>query len=420
MSFFTALSGLNAAQTDISVTSNNIANVSTMGFQSSRASFADIFFSNPQAAPSKQIGAGVRVQQMTVDFNQGTTVATGNIFDFALGGQGFFMVRTGPDAGADMGYTRAGAFGMNGEGFVVNPAGHFLNVFPTSPGGQTLSTAATERLQVPQTFGQPQATQNIALGVQMSLGTNGGQGTQTTVPAAAFDPANADTFAFSTDVPMLDADGNAIAGQVYFVLDTAPTAANPAISYSVQFVRDGEVLAPPAPAGLLSFDAAGLQTGPAGPQAFTDAAGLTYSLDLAGSNVSQDSFEVVAVTQDGQSSINLSSIDITDDGVIFANYGAANTVALGQVALATFPNLQGLNPIGDATYLSSDDAGPIRLGAPLDTGFGALQSGALEQSNVDLTAELVNLITAQRNYQASARALETNGAITDTVLNIRN
>ncbi|MEO0676932.1 MAG: flagellar hook-basal body complex protein, partial [Pseudomonadota bacterium] len=151
-----------------------------------------------------------------------------------------------------------------------------------------------------------------------------------------------------------------------------------------------------------------------------DAAGLTYSLDLAGSNVSQDPFEVVAVTQDGQSSINLSSIDITDDGVIFANYGAANTVALGQVALATFPNLQGLNPIGDATYLSSDDAGPIRLGAPLDTGFGALQSGALEQSNVDLTAELVNLITAQRNYQASARALETNGAITDTVLNIRN
>ncbi|MEM8576948.1 MAG: flagellar hook protein FlgE [Pseudomonadota bacterium] len=419
MSFYTALSGLNAAHRDISVTSNNIANVSTFGFHQSRAEFADIYHNNVQLSPSHQVGAGVDISRMSLDFSQGTTLSTGNAFDLAILGPGFFMTRTGPDEGADMGFTRAGAFGMNGEGFVTNAAGHFLNVFPTSPNGSVLSTSETVNLQIPQSFGTPQPTSAVDLAVQVSLTDNGGQGSQSAVPAAAFDPADPATFAFSTEIPMLDEAGNAIPAQAHFVLENAPSAAAPGISYSLQFVRNGEVLAPPAAAPQLSFDASGVQTGAAGPVAFTDAAGASYTLDLTGSQTTRDSFAVLSVTQDGESEIDLSSVDITDNGLVFANFGADRSVAVGQVALATFPNLQALNRIGDMTYLASRDAGEMRTGAPLDSGFGAVQAGAVEQSNVDLTEELVQLIIAQRNYQASAKALETNGAITDTVINIR-
>ncbi|MCH2076606.1 MAG: flagellar hook protein FlgE [Rhodobacteraceae bacterium] len=419
MSFYTALSGLNAAQQDISVTSNNIANVSTFGFHQSRAEFSDIYFNNSQLAPSRQIGAGVDISRMALDFTQGTTLATGNGFDFAILGPGFFMTEIGPDEGTDMGFTRAGAFGMNGEGFVVNASGHYLNVFPTSPDGLVLSTSQTEKLRIPQSVGVPEATTTVDLGVQISLTDNGGLGSQAAVPPAAFDPMDPATFSFSTEIPMLDDLGNAIPAQAFFVLEQAPSALTPGISYSLQFVRDGEVLAPPAGAEELTFDGNGMQTGAAGPQAFTDAAGTSYSFDLSGSQTSRDSFAVLSISNDGESPINLSSVDVTDDGTVFANFGADRSIAVGQIALATFPNLQALNRIGDATYLASRDAGEMRLGAPLDTGFGAVQAGAVEQSNVDLTQELVQLIIAQRNYQASAKAIETNGTITDTIINIR-
>lgn len=419
MSFYTALSGLNAAQQDLSVTSNNIANVSTFGFHGSRAEFSDIYFNNTQLAPSYQIGAGVTISRMTQDFNQGTTLATGNTFDFALRGPGFFMVDTGPDAGADLGFTRSGAFGMDANGFVVDASGQFLNVFPTNPAGAVLSTATTQKLQIPQSFGVPAATSTVGLGVAVSLTDNGGFGTQTALPAAPFDPANPSTFAFSTEIPVLNAQGNAVPAQAYFVLDSAPTPAAPGIGYSVQLVSNGAVLAPPAPAQTLAFDGNGVQTGPAAPLAFTAPSGAVLNLDLSGSRATQDPFSVLSATQDGNAPLALSSVDVTEDGVVVANFGAERSQAVGQIALATFPNLQGLNRIGNATYLATRDAGQMRTGAPLDNGFGALQSGAIEQSNVELTEELVQLILAQRNYQASAKALETTGQITDVVLNIR-
>jgi flagellar hook protein FlgE len=129
---------------------------------------------------------------------------------------------------------------------------------------------------------------------------------------------------------------------------------------------------------------------------------------------------VINVGQNGSSRLDLSSVEVRDDGTVWANYGAERSVAVGQVAVANFADLQALNSIGDATYLASRDSGPARLGAPGTSGFGSVQSGSVERSNVDLTEELVNLIMAQRNYQASAKALETNGVLADTVMNIRS
>jgi len=419
MSFFTALSGLNAAQTDISVTSNNIANVGTLGFHGSRAEFSDIFTNSPYSRPASQVGAGTEVSRIAVDFSQGSVTATGNVLDLLLQGPGFFQVRTGPDAGADLGYTRAGAFGMNAEGFVTNAAGHYLTVFPTAENGDTLSTTQTGRLQIPQQFGVPQATTSVDLSFNVSLDDNGGLGTQAALPAAPFDPADPGSYAYSTQIPALNAEGEAVPAQAYLVMTKAPDATDPSLAYSVQLVLDGEIATPADPAARLSFDGDGVQTGALGDLGFTTAAGA-LSLDLAGSRATQSPFAVTAVSQDGSRRLDLSSVEVRDDGTVWANYGAERSVAVGQIAVANFADLQALSSIGDATYLASRDSGPARLGVPGTSGFGAVQSGSVERSNVDLTEELVNLIMAQRNYQASAKALETNGALAETVMNIRS
>mgnify|MGYP003148375681 CR=1 FL=1 len=360
MSFHTALSGLNAAQTDISVTSNNIANVGTLGFHGSRAEFADIYTTSPYSRPASQIGSGTEVSRIGVDFKQGSLTATGNVLDLSLQGPGFFQVRTGPDAGADAGYTRAGAFGMN----------------------------------------------------------RGGLGSQAAIPAAAFDPADPTTYAATTQIPVLDGAGRAVPAQAYFVMSDAPDALDGGLVYSVQLVVDG-VTAAADPSATLSFDAGGAQTG--GLEAMSFALGdQSLSLSLAGSRVSDGPFGAIALSQNGTRQLDLSSVDVRQDGTVWANYGAETSIAVGQVAVANFSDIQGLGSIGSATYRASRESGEARLGVPGSSGFGAVRSGSVERSNVDLTEQLVNLIMAQRNYQASAKALETNGTLADTVMNIRS
>lgn len=419
MSFFTALSGLNAAQTEISVTSNNIANVGTLGFHGSRAEFSDIFSNNPYSRPASQIGTGTEVTRVAVDFSQGAVTATGNVLDLALQGPGFFQVLTGSDAGSDMGYTRSGAFGMNADGFVTNAAGHYLTVFPTAANGDTLSTTRTDRLQIPQEFGVPKATSVVDMSLNVSLDDNGGLGTQGAIPSAPFDPADPSSYAYSTQIPALDADGKAVPAQAYFVMTKAPDPVNPDLAYSVQLVLDGEIATPADPTARLSFGGDGVQTGGLTDIAFNSGAG-PLSLNLDDSRATQSPFGVTAISHDGSRRLDLSSVEVRDNGTVWANYGAERSVAVGQVAVANFADLQSLNKIGDATYLASRGSGPARLGVPGTAGFGAIQSGSVESSNVDLTEELVSLIMAQRNYQASAKALETNGALAETVMNIRS
>lgn len=418
MAFYTALSGLNAAQSDISVTSNNIANVGTTGFHGSRAEFADIYTNSPYSRPASQIGQGVETARMGVDFSQGSLRATGNVLDLSLQGPGFFQVQTGLDDDAQTAYTRAGAFGMNVDGYVTNAAGQYLSVFPTAADGSRLGNLDTQLLQIPQQDGTPSATSSVDLSVNLSLTDNGALGSQAAVPAAAFDPADPTTFAYSTSVPVLDDTGKSLPAQAYFVLDTPPTAADPSISYSVQLAVDGETAVPTDPAAVLSFDGNGTQTGGLTDMEFTLPSG-PVNLDLSDSAVSQEPFELLSVSQDGSALRNLASVEVKQDGNVWATYGSEPAVSLGQIAIANFNDPQGLTSIGSATYLETRTSGAARLGGAGETGFGQIRSGSIEQANVDLTEELVNLITAQRNYQASAKALETNGKLSETVMNIR-
>ncbi|MFD0857527.1 flagellar hook protein FlgE [Roseovarius aquimarinus] len=419
MSFYTALSGLNAAQTDISVTSNNIANVGTLGFHGSRPEFADIYTSNPNSRPSAQIGSGVEVARIGMDFSQGSLVATGNVLDLSLQGPGFFQVRTGPDAGADVAFTRAGAFNMNSDGFITNTAGHYLTGFPTAENGEAQSTVETGRLRIAPAYGTPTATTAVTMGLRMPLDDNGGMGGQAMVPLAVpFDADDASTYAYSAPVPVLDAEGKPVAAEAFFVMTKAPDPLDGSLAYEVQLRVDGQIATPPAPAATLSFDAGGVQTAGMGPMGFTLGA-TTLSLDLTGSSATKGDFGITSVAHDGQGRLDLSSVEVRENGTIWASYGAEKSVAIGKVAVANFTDLQGLRNIGSATYLASRESGEVRIGAPGTAGFGAVRSGSVEQANVDLTEELVSLIMAQRNYQASAKALETNGKLSETVMNIR-
>jgi flagellar hook protein FlgE len=419
MSFYTALSGLNAAQTDISVTSNNIANVGTVGFRASRAEFADIFTNAPSSRPSAQIGIGTEVTRMGINFNQGAIRATGSVLDLSIQGSGFFQVQVGPEANAPLAYTRAGAFNMNNAGYIVNTAGQHLTGFPVSANGDTLTTAQTQPLRIPLTYGQPTATSQVDLRMRLSTSDNGGMGSQAALPAGAFDPANPETFAHSVAVPVLDANGQAVPAMAYFVLTDAPDAEDGSMSYEVRLVVNGQIAVQTAPAQALSFDAEGLQTGGLQPLNFTLPTG-NIALNLAESSVGQGAFGVTSVRHDGQSTQRLSAIEVRDNGLVWARYGSETSIAVGQVAIANFTDLQGLASLGNASYSATRTAGPVRLDVPGSAGLGAIRSGAVEQANVDLTEQLVHLIMAQRNYQASAKALETNGKLSETIMNIRS
>ena len=417
MAFLTALSGLNASQTSISVTSNNIANVGTIGFHGARAEFGDVYSNSLFSDERTQVGSGTRLNRVAQDFGQGSLATTSNSLDLALSGSGFFQLMTTGDA-QERAYTRAGAFMLDSQGFVVNAAGAKLASFPTALNGTPLSINETQPLQIPTTRGEARATGTITMPTRVPTGA-AGQGGQASVPSAvAFDRADAASFAFSTPVSVLDDQGRSMNAEAFYVMTKAPDAVDATTRYDLHLEIDG-IAAVPTGAAEIAFDGDAVQIAGTTPMAFT-VAGRSINLDLSGSELKGAAeFNVMSMRQDGDVPRGLTSVQIADDGVVWANYGGSDLVALGQVAVANFSNTQGLQSLGNASYAESRDSGPAVLGAPGEDGFGDLRSGVLEQANVNLTGELVNLITAQRNYQASAKALETESQLSQTIMNMR-
>ena len=417
MSFLTALSGLNAAQADISTTSNNIANVGTVGFHGSRAAFADIYSNSPLSNPATQIGSGTRMTGIERNFAQGSVVITANTLDLALQGPGFFRLQT-EAAGGQAVYTRAGAFGINAAGQVVNAAGHHLAVYPTAEDGAPLSLQATRALNVPMMQGAPAATARVDMVLHMPSGA-GGMGSQAALPSAPFDAADPATYAFSTPVNLIDAEGQPREAMVYLVQTDVPDVDDPATRYEMRLVVDGAEAVPDgATSPVLAFDADGGLIEGTGRGVFSSF-GAELTVDMTGSTLDGAAFGIRSMRSDGDVPRALSLLEVDQAGVVWASYGGTEAIALGKVAVANFTNPGGLRSLGDSSYAQTRESGPASFGEAMVDGFGQIRSGALEQANVNLTEELVNLITAQRNYQASAKALETNQALAQTIMNIR-
>lgn len=434
MPFRIALSGLNAATADLKATGNNIANAGTIGFKSSRTEFVDVFAVGYGGISSTAIGGGSRLASVTQQFSQGNIDFTDNNLDLAINGQGFFIVE---DDGSRL-LSRAGAFSVDRDGNVVNSSGHRLQMFDLSrdvngdpitgsDGDLRYETADTEDIQLSTTVGAPNATDVITPNINLNSGeTVVDRGT------VAFNVNDATTYSSSTSLTVYDSQGVGYPATQYFtnVSNIAPSGDN---TWETRLWVNGAPLtsttAPDADTTVtfLVFDQFG-QVDPSStdggsflydPQVIGGAAPLDIELDLMNTTQYGSPFAVTAMTQNGFSSGRLSGIDIDAEGIISARYTNGQSEVLGKVALANVANPQALSAAGDTLWAETFAAGDLLLGEAGTSTYGLLQSGALESSNVDIAAQLVNLITAQRNFQANAQVISTADTVTQTIINIR-
>jgi flagellar hook protein FlgE len=367
------------------------------------------------------VGAGTQVTRIAQDFSQGSVVGTGKTLDIAIEGPGFFALRAGASTNGAPGammFSRAGAFGMTADGTIVNAANQQLLGWPTSANGEALSGSVTTAVPFRVPFSMGTATATGSITATLRLPTDPAMlGAQAAVPPADFDPANPATYAHRSLVPVFDGTGQPVEAEVFLVRISNPDLDTPETSYALHLMRGGVMMQPEA-GNTLTFGADGVPLPDTAAFGFAGPDGA-LSLDLTGSRLADAPFRVDQIAHDGRSIAQLSTLEVDSRGTVWATYGAEERIAQGRFMLVNFPNPGGLRIMGNAAFTATGDSGDPVAGVPGSAGFGQLRSGALEKANVDLTEELVDLIAAQRNYQASAKALETSAAMTQTIMNMR-
>ncbi|MBT8766456.1 flagellar hook protein FlgE [Metapseudomonas boanensis] len=514
MSFNNGLSGLRSASTDLNITGNNIANAGTVGFKQSRAEFANIYASSVLGGGKNPQGSGSLLSSVSQQFNQGNINYTQNALDLAINGNGFFQVSNN---GA-LSYTRAGYFGTDSNGYIVDNFGYNLQGYTTDDNG-VLQTGSIGNLRIRATSQAPAATSIVTQGFNLN--------STSTVPTNAFSPTDPTSYNSSTSTNIFDSQGNAHVMTQFFV-KTAPNAwtmnvlidgshplagvanlaastaasaagATPAsvatavatlagtdpsvlpaqvtaasaasvaagatvesvvaaiaaagktpVSANMTFNSVGQLqpvtstspaaydpnavpaMPAPQPTDVWEMNADGTlkirswvpstSNGEENPVFLANGAAISnsgVSLDFRQATQFASAFAVNSVAQDGYTTGELAGVEISDQGEIFARYTNGQSRVQGQVILANFANVQGLTPVGKSQWIQAADSGEPVRNPPRSGTLGAIQSGALEDSNVDLSDQLVNLIVAQRNYQASAKTIEAESALTQTVINLR-
>lgn len=403
MPFRTAISGLRSAQTDLNVIGNNIANVNTTGFKGSRAEFHDVFGATNVGVASNTTGAGVTTARIAQQFTQGNVSFTDNNMDLAVSGQGFFILN---DNGAQV-YSRDGAFGIDRNGFVVNSNNQKLMAFTADATGTI--TGALAPLQISTANTAPRATSTLQLGANLD--------SQATVPlVATFDANDSASYNNTTATTVYDSLGGSHLMQFYFAKTGSGT-------WNMHTFVDGAAVSGP---NAVAFGANGTLTTPAGGSiaipAFTPAGGgspMNVTLDVTAMTQYGADFGVNKLSQDGFTTGRLAGVDIDKQGIVFARYTNGQATAQGQVALANFANPQGLQSLGNNNWAETFAAGSALQGVPGSASLGLVQSGALEDSNVDLSEQLVKLIVAQRNFQANTKVIQTANEVTQAVIAIR-
>ncbi|HEX4499889.1 MAG TPA: flagellar hook protein FlgE [Scandinavium sp.] len=402
MAFSQAVSGLNAAATNLDVIGNNIANSATYGFKAGTASFADMF------AGSK-VGLGVKVAGITQDFNDGTTTSTGRALDVAISQNGFFRLT---DSNGSVYYSRNGQFKLDENRNLVNMQGLQLTGYPATGTPPTIQQGANPvGLNIPNTLMPAKTTTTASMQVNLN--------STDPVPATTgFDPTNPDTYNKKGTVTVFDSQGNSHDMNVYFVKSATANTWD-------FYTQDSSVAGAPFQAGTpMTFNADGVMTGgitqPMTTGTINGATAASFSLNFANSmQQNTGSNDIVATNQNGYKPGNLVSYQINDDGSVVGNYSNEQTQLMGQIVLANFANNEGLQSEGDNVWSSTQSSGVALLGTAGTGNFGTLTNGALEASNVDLSKELVNMIVAQRNYQSNAQTIKTQDQILNTLVNLR-
>ncbi|WP_460147460.1 flagellar hook protein FlgE [Pseudomonas sp. S2_A02] len=434
MSFNIGLSGLYAANKQLDVTGNNIANVATTGFKSSRAEFEDVYSATRLGTGSKTIGNGVRLANVSQQFSQGDVNNTGNVLDMGIQGNGFFILS---DNGS-LSYTRAGAFKTDAENYVVDNNGNRLQGYGVDSNGKIINGVLTD-LKIDTSALKPNPTTKV----DQTMNLNSAETTPTVTP---FSPTDTNSYNKTISTKVYDSQGNEHTMDQYYV-KTGTNAwrvhtymdgrspANPAttppvaITADITFNSDGSINTLTAGAGWTKTGNTLTMTGWV-PGAVTNAAttpvtwgpngsvaatgGIAFNMALTTSYNSPTAR--TAQFQDGYATGQISSLTIDASGVMTANFSNQQTKAIGQVAVASFANEQGLQPVGGTRWKETFASGVAGVDAPKTGTLGSVVSNSLEESNVNLTNELVDLIKAQSNYQANAKTISTQSTIMQTII----
>ncbi|MFH7826585.1 flagellar hook protein FlgE [Kluyvera chengduensis] len=414
MAFSQAVSGLNAAATNLDVIGNNIANSATYGFKSGTASFADMF------AGSK-VGLGVKVAGITQDFTDGTTTSTGRALDVAISQNGFFRL---VDSNGSVYYSRNGQFKLDENRNLVNMQGLSVTGYPATGNPATIQQGANPvALTIPNTLMSAKTTTTAAM--QMNLNSTD-EAIDTT--AKPFDATDPDTYNKKGTVTVYDSLGNSHDVNVYYVkteankwdvytLDSSDSKATAVKAAQMSFNDNGTL------ESVTSYDSTSTATGMSinvGLNSLNGSAAGSFNLSFLNSmQQNTGSNDIVATTQNGFAPGNLVSYQINEDGTVVGNYSNQQSQLLGQIVLANFANNEGLQSEGDNVWSATQSSGVALLGTAGTGNFGSLTNGALEASNVDLSKELVNMIVAQRNYQSNAQTIKTQDQILNTLVNLR-
>lgn len=445
MGFQQGLSGLNAAARNLEVIGNNVANSGTFGSKVSRAEFSDVYATAIGGASTSQVGIGVAVTNVSQQFTPGNITSTENPMDLAIDGNGFFQLS---DSSGTLVYTRNGQFKLDREGFVVNNNGSKLLGYQADDQGAILQAQASP-LQLPTAGAPPRTTDEVNL--EMTFDSRAAPATGPTL-----DLENPDTYNFATSQTIYDVQGQNI-GLTYYMRKTSAHnwdmyvtangtslqtdgAGDPIKVASINFPSSGgepttEAVGPleGEPGTITTYDSSGAPIATTGTGIFTipDIPQLTLgssgmsevipgiSLNLSNSVEYGTGFGVTNLSQTGFPPGKLNSVTIEPNGIVLARYSNGQSKAAGQVELASFRNPQGLQPLGSNEWGSTFASGQATNTVPGDGNMGLLLSGSLEESNIDLTSELVNMIVAQRTYQANAQTIKTEDQLLQTLVNIR-
>lgn len=408
MGFQQGLTGLNAASKNLDVIGNNVANAGTVGFKASQAQFADVFANSLTGAGGVQIGIGTKIADVAQQFTQGNITVSNNPLDLAINGKGFFRM----DQNGVVSYSRNGQFHLDKDGYIINSTGLRLTGYGVDNNGVILQTAPTD-LQVSAADLTPRASTKAGIGVNLD--------SRLSPPATSpFNPTDPTTYNNSTSLTVYDSLGNPQIVSTYFVKSATANTWN---VYGTVTDPTGTTTAlnGGASLGTLTFSTTGTYTASTVtaisiPVTTGAASPLVITPDFSTSTQFGSPFGVNTLTQDGYSSGNLSGFSIGANGIVQGRYSNGQSRNLGQVVLANFVNPQGLQPLGDNQWAETSSSGAPLVGAPNTASLGVLQSSAVEDSNVDLTAELVNMITAQRVYQANAQTIKAQDTILQTLV----
>jgi flagellar hook protein FlgE len=419
-SFSTPLTGLTAAQGQLQSVSNNLANINTDGFKDQTLTFSDIFSQAGQTNGSGdpiQTGSGVAISSTDADFSEGSLNATGTASNMAVSGSGFFVTQNSSGA---QDFTRAGDFTTNKAGELVTPSGELLLGYP-AVGGVVNSATTLQPMQVGTGVTSP-AVQSTTLNISANLDSSVATGATATSTLPVYDSlgaahtltvtytksATANTWSYSVTMPTADL----IPTPTTTPVPPTESIGTGTLTFSTSGVLTGTTTVTPAAATGTIAGGIALTIPPA---AFTFADGaatlpINWSLETAGTpTITQTAAasSTSATSTDGFASGTLTTYAVQPDGTINGTFSSGETLALGQVAVASFANVQGLVAIGNNNYNPGASSGPAVIGVAGTGGRGTIIGGSVEASNVNIATEFAKLIVAQQAYSANAKTITT-------------